>query len=526
MLEQKKCQNCGALVLDDFKFCARCGSEIELEEKETVCPVCSFVAAPEAFYCPKCGTNIQKHCNTDLDTVQRKKSSHQNGKRIRDIVKKTFLAFVSLCMLVLAFFPILSYKIDMSNDYEIDIKISAIDSVVYCIDSMFSLDKEELEDSALAERVDDYWEDLYEAMSEEGNDVEVERLGQKYVHAAMRLGLRSEHTKLSASRIVSTVIALAYIALAIALLILSVLDIAFYYAKRERPVYGKTATTILTLIPPLVVSLYTSFSIAYCANIPCDIALNSTVVVTIILAVATIAWLAIDRMLLNGRSSVNVGVIVGRSIAFIAAFFLMISALLPVASLSVRTVFEGDSKKSTASASIYSSYFEALNMTEEELETLEDPDESAEAISEWFSYLNNYSRREFRKGETISINSAILTYALCGFGGAQAAWFFGLMPLLTILISLMAAVLIWQITFAVVNGHCMHESIWISAKIIGVALSVIVLIIVIFFLFITTNNLGYPELPAGERARVSIGASSIVALVSSIIASCIPASKV
>ena len=56
-----KCQNCGALVAQDAKFCKECGKEIVSGDK-IKCPKCGDLNAPDAKFCDNCGTPMKKTC--------------------------------------------------------------------------------------------------------------------------------------------------------------------------------------------------------------------------------------------------------------------------------------------------------------------------------------------------------------------------------------------------------------------------------------------------------------------------------
>ncbi len=51
-----QCANCGAEVLDDDSFCAKCGKPIE---RKLACPTCGVEVSEDDVFCRKCGTEIK-----------------------------------------------------------------------------------------------------------------------------------------------------------------------------------------------------------------------------------------------------------------------------------------------------------------------------------------------------------------------------------------------------------------------------------------------------------------------------------
>lgn len=82
-----KCEKCGAEMLDNAKFCIKCGSTAPAitgnssekkaakktkspekeDEKETLCSSCNFPLRKEASFCVSCGTKLEK---TSKETVE------------------------------------------------------------------------------------------------------------------------------------------------------------------------------------------------------------------------------------------------------------------------------------------------------------------------------------------------------------------------------------------------------------------------------------------------------------------------
>ena len=58
----KKCQQCGAPLQDDDRFCQACGAEQlpEGEPKKRICPECGKWVSVDGKFCPFCGAELPK----------------------------------------------------------------------------------------------------------------------------------------------------------------------------------------------------------------------------------------------------------------------------------------------------------------------------------------------------------------------------------------------------------------------------------------------------------------------------------
>lgn len=67
------CENCGAFVPEDSKFCPECGKEISSEPKPAVlrCPNCGTENEPDALFCEDCGHKLsgQQSAGKDIPPV-------------------------------------------------------------------------------------------------------------------------------------------------------------------------------------------------------------------------------------------------------------------------------------------------------------------------------------------------------------------------------------------------------------------------------------------------------------------------
>jgi uncharacterized membrane protein YvbJ len=56
---EKKCE-CGAILVAEAVFCAKCGTPVPAVQADAFCHKCGNKIAGDDNFCPKCGTKIKK----------------------------------------------------------------------------------------------------------------------------------------------------------------------------------------------------------------------------------------------------------------------------------------------------------------------------------------------------------------------------------------------------------------------------------------------------------------------------------
>lgn len=58
-----KCENCGAVLIENAKFCTVCGKPVQkpvpAEGSENKCPICGATISEELSFCTSCGTKLK-----------------------------------------------------------------------------------------------------------------------------------------------------------------------------------------------------------------------------------------------------------------------------------------------------------------------------------------------------------------------------------------------------------------------------------------------------------------------------------
>lgn len=90
-----KCDNCGALIEENSKFCPSCGTECNKEEKMCECQNCNEMIPESSKFCPNCGLQLKEEDtdnsdnsgndneleNLDYDSIRIEMSNFCNGGR-------------------------------------------------------------------------------------------------------------------------------------------------------------------------------------------------------------------------------------------------------------------------------------------------------------------------------------------------------------------------------------------------------------------------------------------------------------
>lgn len=547
-----QCEKCKAELTDGQNFCPSCGAaavknvneenenlSVPCKEQSTVvCEVCGTESAPNAAFCAVCGNRLAKKENSRSDSggdssYKSLTSKSKSGLSVREIVKKSIVALVSLAILVFAFLPVVSFQCNLDGfntaDLDIDkidIKFSAFDCIGMCFDAMKSLDKEELLESDYYYEIESIAEDLLDDLDKD----EQKEACSKLALYTIKLFLSSENAKFRVVYVFSLVLAIALILFVLAAFALSFTDLVLFVLKKDIPVLIKTVKNILAVLPAFMILLFAAVKYSYpteYSGLPVTSSLTATGVLIIVLSVCALAYLAMDRIFFSGKIKVNVKEIVYRSLSSVFACVLLFTMFMPIISFNAKTIFGGKTKLESVSIGFNHSYFGSFDMTEEELDKYRDMTESYAdfEIKRNFQLLGGYSKKEFSRGESNSENDAIMNIAFLGYGGTDMAWIVAMLPVVSLLIGAVAVILLWQNIMAVVDGSSPRSSLTVTVRIIAIILTVVALVLVTLFTVISNYNLDLIKFGKGHDASVSLNAGTIVALIFSIASLCVPMGK-
>ena len=556
-----QCKKCNAELTDEQRFCSYCGEAVNkcsaedgdkeqenyLSDKNekirpVFCRACGVELTPEAAFCSACGVRVDKRavtrekCFKDI-SEKASDSRLKKGGLVREIIKKSTVVFVSLLLLIFSFLPVAThtlepYTYNLEHD-AYDVRLNAFDYIVLCFDAMYSMDADDIEES---DAYDEYLEWVDVLRDDDLDDDELEEAYSNVIYYQLKLMLANENANFRFVYLLSAVFALALVLMALAVFVLSVLDLILFLTKKNFVILGKLVKNFLAIIPMLAILLYAAGTYSYFAPVSllgekATTSISATSVFAIVLSLGVLAYLAVDRIFFSGKIRVNTGEIVRRSLSSVFACIMLFTVFMPFISFNVKTAFNGKDKTESASVSLDASYFGEFDITEEALEEYDDLTESEAflIIRRAFGFLGGYTKKEFLRGESNSENRIILNNAFVGFGGEDYAWVMAMIPVVALLIGIIAAVLLWQNLIAVVEGTSPRGSLTITVRIIAIVLAVITVAFVTVFVMVSSYNLdliGFSgPFGRGHTATVSISAGAILALVSAVAVMSVPMGK-
>ena len=98
-------------------------------------------------------------------------------------------------------------------------------------------------------------------------------------------------------------------------------------------------------------------------------------------------------------------------------------------------------------------------------------------------------------------------------------------PLIAIIVTLIAAFVMWINLYAVITGKALHKGITVPIKILGVIAALALLACMIVVLLVSNHNLDKIDYPKGCGSDAVLGAGPVMAVIFAIAACCIPMAK-
>ena len=286
--------------------------------------------------------------------------------KVSDIVRNSVLIFVALVMLILAFCPIINAKVNY-HEYELTVRMSAVDQITLLFDSMMEINDEKLQQTKIYKEYLELADDLdsylifvpshdYKPLSVVGKDLS--KLGLLF----MRLNARHEYFNTPAVYYVAAIASVVYIVNAVALLVLSILNLitAFKAIKDEKRRIFKWTVRTLTLTPTLLLLAFSSISIAVCNGAAPAMTVSS--VNTLIFSFTAIIAFFVLRLVFDKDTRRDH--VVPKIIATALSIVVICLSFSPVFSSSVRTVFANSSDTTTATVNMNASFFTAYQVDE------------------------------------------------------------------------------------------------------------------------------------------------------------------
>lgn len=506
MERTEKCTSCGCDLLEGAKFCSQCGVEQKpqgtgAEPTDMYCTGCGAELTPTAVFCSACG---QKRAS--------RASKARNGKVVRDWVKHSLVLLIAVLFVSVAFLPIVRMSVKESG-VKFTLKLSAIDSIALCFHATQMLTEEELTEELGELLMDKNVLDL--------EDLELNLLANR----AMRFAIQSEEVSFKPQYVLTALLAFLYLMASIAFFAFSAIEFVFFCLGRKRPKLFRAVVQMLCAIPILAIVTGIAISFSFVPG-----GLSGSVIALVAMSLAVIAYFAIDHYFL-GETKIKprAGAIVKRSLSVVVCAMMMLSICFPVVTYKAKTVFANREERSIASRPLDVRFFENFALSEsqikvydEELKYYENTDCSV--IQSYTDAYSFFTRRDFEKGEANELDGKILTTAFLSAGIYEVGWLVSLSTILSILVSLIGGILLWQNFVALVSDASPRRFVTIPLKALGVLAAAMLLALMIVFVAVGTHNIEMIDF-ANAKLSLSIAAGAILSVIFSLMVAIVPMRK-
>ena len=516
-MESKICKSCGFSVSDTQKFCQECGAKIE---HKTICTECGTELAENAKFCTECGAMA----NQKNETQKPVKEKGSKKPFVINLIKRSLVLAIAILMLVVAFLPIMVYEVDVYGE-DIDIKFSAVDGVILFVNSIYSLDDEDIESD-----MDELYDEIQDVVSEHREDwkygEELDVLAP-YLKKAINLTYRSDMYDASVSTGLVAILCVAYVVIAILLAVFATLSFIAVFKKQMK---SRERISILLLGLQAILALITSyaFNTLYGTSLTMDTVMieheyAGVQIMVFVIGCLTLTAFAVIRLFIEEKAKARASTIVKYALSLTFVFALLFSAFAPVVRTEIKAAFDGGETRK-ASSTMGGSIFFALELSERARDELDNTNETEviEDIKSNVEYLELYTKREYEKGKAEAINQMIYSGIFLGFGAYKLSGLFAFGGIAIVLVFACACILIWQYGLEIATGKRACKAVAITAKVIAIMMAFIALVLTIVTIVVINNNA--KEIGVSYTAQISAG--PILMLLFAIAVACVPSVKI
>lgn len=286
METKRVCPSCHAECASDTRFCGLCGAPLPeataaSEAIPTKCPICGAVATPGMKFCGACGTALGVEQVEIVRRVRRPKKPREKmtKERLHTYLRAGLLLLLSALMLGFAFLPV--YHVELyyekeaeydgvlgieprategleAPDGDLDFSLSAIDTVVLFVDTVYNQKDPASENTRLIRRLRDARYDLYEAQNEFSKDRDLDTLSGAvgdFVFLLLRLEARDVTADPTVMMGAMALLSVAYLAVALVAFVLALLTLLHAVGVLRGRTHFRGAATALLLLPLLLLGL-------------------------------------------------------------------------------------------------------------------------------------------------------------------------------------------------------------------------------------------------------------------------------
>ncbi len=477
---------------------------------DAVCPRCGRAICEGQNFCSNCGYAIKADSYIDVPKGI-KKRKRKKGFAL-SIVQRSLILAMAVFMVIAAFLPLT--KMDMSNVIEgldIEVSFTPLDSLVMLGNSFYSLDEEEQQELLLeiTEELQDYFVDW-----EIGDDMdEISGYVKKYV----AIMLRSEDFSPDIGLISAAVLSFMQIAFSITVLVFAALSFAALFTHKVKSFHS---LSFLLMGLCAILTFANAVAFKYMLGIGGITSILAAPILVLVLMLLIFTVFFVLRLAV-GKEKIAGGAIVKYSLSFVFAFALLFSAFAPIINTEVKANFKKENNAKRESSALSVSLFAGLGLSEaerEEMEARHDDDTNYAYAQDCFAAFEDYTKRQFAKGDAEIANLMVFASLFLGWGAYDYSMLFALGTVAVLLLVMGALLLIWQSGHELATGQRLSLAISLSAKIVAAVMAAVALVLIIIMCSTTSSNADALNL----FYRASVAAGPILMMIFSVILCCIP----
>lgn len=476
---------------------------------DAVCPRCGRACEGQNF-CSNCGYAIKADVCTDMP--KGRKERKQKKSFALSIVQRSLILAMAVFMVIAAFLPITKMEMsDVVDGLDVEVSFTPLDSLVMLGNSLYSIDEEEQEELLLevTEDLQDYFVDW-----EIGDDMdEISSYVKKYVS----IMIRSEDFSPDIGLIAAAVLSFMQIGLSVTLLVFAALSFAALFTDKVRSFHS---LSFLLMGLCAVLTFANAIAFKYMLGIGGITNILAAPICVFVFMLLILTTFFILRLVI-GKEKIAAGAVVKYSLSLVFAFALLFSAFAPIINTEVRANFKKENSVRRESSALSASLFAGLGLSEaerEEMEARHDDNTNYTYAEDCFAALENYTKRQFAKGDAEISNQLVFASLFLGWGVYDYSLFFALGAVSILLLVIATLLLVWQSGYELATGKRLSLAISLSAKIVAVVMAAATLVLVIIMCSITSSNADALNL----FYRASVAAGPILLLIFSVILCCIP----
>ncbi|MBQ8392258.1 MAG: hypothetical protein IJX51_00655 [Clostridia bacterium] len=434
-MNTKNCTSCGAAVPANALFCTSCGTKVNASAVDSAPQAVQQNAAPQPV-APVQQPNPVYAAQRPVYNPQAvrpqppKAPSKITKTGLITLIRNCVVMLMALLMVIFAFMPVTTFE---SNEEIIEdgpnmaIDISPVRAVSLFISSMKSMDEDDVNDEyddvmdELKDKYEDSLDEFYDAddwddlKSNEQSDI-INYVDQ-VLYEELRLMLSLEDTSVPPQVFFAGIASIAYIALAIALLIVAAFNTfaTFNLIKSPKGSLWKWTVKLITLVPALLLLLNYLYAITYkqgSSHIT-NTHLSVTAIVTLVCGFIAIASSAVLRLIFTNQRSIST--LVKRGVALVIAIVVIALAGAPIISTTAKIEPENMSKKKEFSFSVDADIFVGMGFNEEDTwdyidNKYTDPTrtEKKEIFEDRLNHFSLYTKKEIENGDADYINTELV----------------------------------------------------------------------------------------------------------------------